>query len=91
MDAGHGTRQDDGGCRGGSGRRLEGGRIEVFGGWMGPDIDALIDGARCIDGLPLARLEDVLARRRAYGRPKDLEHVQLIERHLRDQATRGRQ
>ena len=47
--------------------RLEGGRIEVFGGWMGWDIVALIDGAQRIDGLPFARLEDVLAWKRAYA------------------------
>ena len=62
--------------------RLEGGAIEVFGGWLGWDIDLLIDGAEIIDGLPFARLEDVLAFKRFYGRPKDLEHVRLKERHL---------
>ncbi len=71
--------------------RLEDGRIEVFGGWMGWDIVALIDGAQRIDGLPFARLEDVLTWKRTYGRPKDLEHVRLIERYLREQATRGHQ
>ena len=63
--------------------RLEDGKIEVFGGWMGWDIDALIDDAERIDGLPFARLEDVLAWKRAYARPKDLDHVRLIERYLR--------
>ena len=62
--------------------RLEGGAVEIFGGWLGWDIDVLIDGAEIIDGLPFARLEDVLAFKRFYGRPKDLEHVRLIERHL---------
>ena len=63
--------------------RLEDGKIEVFGGWMGWDIDALIDDAERIDRVPFARLEDVLAWKRAYGRPKDLDHVRLIERYLR--------
>jgi hypothetical protein len=62
--------------------RLEGGAVEVFGGWLGWDIDAIIDGAEVIDGLPFARLEDVLAFKRSYGRPKDLEHARLIEKHL---------
>ena len=66
--------------------RLEGGEIEVFGGWMGWDVDALIDNAESIDGLPFACLQDVLAFKRAYGRPKDLEHVRLLERHLRGGA-----
>jgi hypothetical protein len=56
---------------------------------MGWDIDALIDGAERIDGLPFARLEDVLAWKRSYGRHKDLEHVRLIERYLRDEKTPG--
>jgi hypothetical protein len=64
--------------------RLEGGVIEVFGGWLGWDIDALIGNAEIIDGLPFARLEDVLAFKRFYGRPKDIAHVRLIEEHLRD-------
>ena len=69
--------------------RLEDGRIEVFGGWMGWDIGALIDGAQRIDGLPFARLEDVLAWKRAYGSPKNLEHARVIERHLRGDSTQG--
>ena len=62
---------------------LEGGAIEVFGGWMGWDIDALIDHAESVEGLPFARLEDVLAFKRSYGRPKDVAHVRLIEEHQR--------
>ena len=64
--------------------RLEGGAIEVFGGWLGWDIAALIDEAEIIDGLPFARLEDVLAFKRSYGRPKDRAHVRLIEDYLRE-------
>ena len=63
--------------------RLKGGAIEVFGGWLGWDIDALIDDAEMIDGLPFARLKDVLAFKRSHGRPKDIAHVRLIEDHLR--------
>ncbi len=57
--------------------RLEGGALEIFGGWLGWDIDAIIDG------LPFARLEDMLAFKLHYGRPKDLEHARLIAEHLR--------
>ncbi len=57
---------------------LEGGAIEVFGGWLGWDIDALIDDAEIIDGLPFASLEDVLAFKHSCGRPKDLIHARLI-------------
>jgi len=65
---------------------LEGGAIEVFGGWLGWDVEALIDGAEIIGGLPFARLEDVLTFKRSYGRPKDLIHARLIEEHWRDGA-----
>ena len=62
---------------------LEGGAIEIFGGWLGWDIDALIDNAEIIDGLPFARLEDVLAFKLSHGRPQDVAHARLIEEHLR--------
>lgn len=62
---------------------LEGGAIEIFGGWLGWDIDALIDNAEILDGLPFARLEDVLAFKLSHGRPKDVAHARLIEEHLR--------
>jgi hypothetical protein len=49
---------------------------------LGWDIRAIIERAEVIDGLPFARLEDVLALKRSYGRPKDLEHARIIERQL---------
>jgi hypothetical protein len=63
--------------------RLEGGTIEIFDGWLGWDTDAIIDGAETIEGLPFARLEEVQAFKLHHGRPKDLEHAQLIGEHLR--------
>lgn len=65
---------------------LEGGSIEIFGGWLGWDIDTLIDRAEVIGGLSFARLEDVLAFKLSYGRPKDLAHARLIQEHLRDSS-----
>lgn len=62
--------------------RLEAGAIEIFGGWLGRDTRAIIERAEVIDGVPFARLEDVLAFKRSYGHPKDLEHARIIERHL---------
>ena len=59
------------------------GAIEVFGGWLGWDIDALVERAQTIDGLPFARVEEVLAFKPFYGRPKDLAHARLIEEYLR--------
>lgn len=45
------------------------------------DADGIIDGAAFIEGVPFARLEDVLAFKRSLGRAKDLEHI-LIEKYL---------
>lgn len=44
------------------------------------DIDRLIDEAETISGLPFVRLEHVIAYKRAAGRPKDLAHLQMIEK-----------
>lgn len=43
------------------------------------DIDAVIDTADIIDGLPFARLEHVVRYKNIAGRPKDLEHLRLLE------------
>lgn len=43
------------------------------------DIDELIDTAEVIDGLPFARLEHVVRYKEIAGRPKDLEHLRLLE------------
>jgi hypothetical protein len=66
---------------------LEGGAIEIFGGWLGWDIDTLIDNAEIIEGFPFARLEDVLAFKLSCGRPKDIAHARLIEGHLRSSSS----
>ena len=62
--------------------RLGDGEVEIFGGWLGMDADGIIDSARPVRGLPFARLEDVLAFKRLLGRPKDREHIRLIQRYL---------
>lgn len=58
------------------------GEVEVFGGWLGMDADGIIDGARPVWGLPFARLEDVLEFKHLLGRPKDREHIRLMESYL---------
>ncbi len=64
--------------------RLDGGAVEIFDGWapMGWSVDALIEAAEWRHGLPWAPLQYVLEFKRALARPKDLEHVRLIERYL---------
>jgi len=42
------------------------------------EIDELIDTAEIIDGLPFVRLEHVAAYKRLAGRPKDLQHLELL-------------
>lgn len=43
------------------------------------DIDDLIDTAEIIDGLPFARLEYVVTYKKIAARPKDIEHLRLLE------------
>lgn len=70
--------------------RLGDGDIEVFAGWLGMDLEAIIDGAAIMGGLPFAQLEDIRAFKRALGRQKNLGHVLLIEEHLRGRASEQR-
>lgn len=44
------------------------------------DIERLIQDAETIDGLPFVRLETVLEFKRIAARPKDLRHIELVER-----------
>jgi hypothetical protein len=48
-----------------------------------PTIEELIDAAEVIQGVPFAPLGEVLKWKRAFGRPKDVVDVRLIEDHLR--------
>ncbi len=43
------------------------------------DIDALIDGAEEIDGLPFVRLEHVTNYKEISKRPKDLRHIEALK------------
>lgn len=47
-----------------------------------PDRLRLIKDAVLIEGLPFVRVEEVIACKRAYGRPKDLSDIELLEKHL---------
>lgn len=47
------------------------------------DINRLIDTADVIDGLPFVRLEHVTAYKRLASRPKDREHLRLLEEYQR--------
>ena len=61
--------------------RLLQGRIEIGTVWgIGEvDVDHLIDDAEIIDGLPFAGLAHVRAYKQLAGRPKDREHLRLLD------------
>jgi hypothetical protein len=61
--------------------RLLGGRIEIGTVWgIGEvDVDQLIDDAEEIDGLSFARLARVRAYKELADRPKDREHLRLLD------------
>lgn len=58
-----------------------GGLIQFSSGWISPDWDTdnIIENAEIIQGMPFARLTDVLRYKRMLGRPKDRYDVALME------------
>jgi hypothetical protein len=50
------------------------------------DPDAVIDGAVSVDGLSVARVEDVIAYKSASMRPKDVAHLEAVARRAADDA-----
>jgi hypothetical protein len=61
--------------------RVLDGRIEIGTVWGigNVDVDDLIDSAEVIDGLPFAGLAHVRAYKEVAGRPKDREHLRLLD------------
>lgn len=61
---------------------FDGGAITVGTTWAYGeiDVDEVIDTAEVIAGVPFARLEYVVAYKQAAARPKDHEHLRLLER-----------
>ncbi len=62
--------------------------VEIYPEWgwgreYKPGTQRLIDEADSIEGIPVVRLEEVLAWKKAAGREKDLNDVRLIEEYLR--------
>lgn len=60
------------------------GRIEVFDHWLAgfSDVDAMIDSAERVEGIPFMSLADTLRWKRGLGRAKDLPDIALLERSL---------
>ena len=63
---------------------LNHGAIEVFDHWVGglTDVDAIVDNAEFVDGVPFMSLKDTMLWKRGLGRAKDLADVRLIEQYL---------
>lgn len=55
--------------------------LDIYDGWLGMDVGAIIRRAELIDGLPVAHLGDVAAYKRLLNRPKDRLHLKLLEPH----------
>ncbi len=55
------------------------GAIEIYNEWMDLDVAQVISQAVFIEGFPFARLEDVLYYKQILNRPKDQEHIRLIQ------------
>lgn len=56
--------------------------VEIWSGWFDDDVDALIDAAELVDGVPIAPLRAVLAFKERLARPKDAGHIALLRSHL---------
>jgi hypothetical protein len=56
--------------------------IEVFNGWLGADLDRLLQEAEVIGGIPFASLQAVLDFKLQLDRPKDQPHIRLLQRAL---------
>jgi hypothetical protein len=63
---------------------VDGGAITIGTSWryIEVSIDALIEQAEEIDGIPCVRLEHIIAYKRIADRPKDRGHLAVIEEHL---------
>ncbi|MGL4609118.1 MAG: hypothetical protein ACRCYY_05445 [Trueperaceae bacterium] len=56
--------------------------IEIYTSWLGTDADSIIERANFINGLPYAKLQDVLEFKQKLNRPKDAEHIRRIQEYL---------
>lgn len=60
------------------------GEIEIFNQWLPFNVDQLIDTAETIEGIKFVTLENVLRWKKQMNRPKDIEHIALIEKYLKE-------
>lgn len=62
--------------------RVNLGDTEIYNAWLSMDVDAIIDRASFINGLPYADLQDVLEFKQKLNRPKDADHLRRIQEYL---------
>ena len=56
--------------------------LAIFDGWLGLDVEGIIERSSLQDDLPIACLNDVVAYKRLLNRPKDRAHLKLLEPYL---------
>jgi hypothetical protein len=61
---------------------VAGAQVEVFDGWLGTDADTIVAEAVDVEGVPCSPLERVLDSKRRLIRPKDTQHIAILEAHL---------
>jgi len=57
-------------------------QVEIWSGWLEDDVDALIDAAEIVAGLPCVSLAEVLRFKLSADRPKDQPHIARLRAHL---------
>ena len=51
-------------------------------------VDAMIDSAEMVRGVPCVRLDHIVTYKQILDRPKDREHLSIIERNRHDASPR---
>jgi hypothetical protein len=79
-----GTVEDGDGCS--HVIRFNNGKIEVFDQWCTKTchVDQIIERADVIEGIPFAKLEDVLCWKGEMNRKKDKKDIELVEKYIKE-------
>ena len=66
--------------------KFKDGEIEAFDQWCTPgcDVDDIINHADVIEGIPFARLQDVLCWKEQMNRDKDMDDIKLVEAYIEE-------
>jgi len=58
-------------------------KVEIFKDWFGMDVMEIIKDSISIEGISYASLFHVIKFKRILKRPKDLEHINIIEKYIK--------